>query len=981
MNKISVGMIVKNDPHIEKCILSIKDHIDELVIVDTGSTDNTPEICKKYADVFETYTACNNPVTGLIEDFAMARNRSMALANPEHWFMWLDSDDIVSNMQNIRDLISTVKVENDGFGFIFPYEYSYNTNGIVNCKHYRERLISNVHNFHFINPVHEVLVPKDGKNISFIKNDDIIIKHQRQFTNKPQEPARNLRILKSYVEKNPDDVRNMYYIGLEYFNNGEIGNSIKYLEMYVDKSGWDDERAMACYKLVDIYLQLNNFKMAQTWAFKSLQIKSDWFESYYAICKVYYHTKEWKKCVDFGKLALTQAKTETFLFIDEGARFEIHTYLNVALNNIGDVQGALDSVNLGLSGIPNHPNLLHNKNLFHNFLNIKPEIIPLKEIDVNHLNIIFVTGQSLEEWTPETVQKTGIGGSELMMIHQAKNLAALGHQVKVYNSCGNGEGIYDGVEYLNLNKYRDLSCDILIVSRFAPLLGDEFNVNAHLKLLWLHDVCAIGATNELLLKADRILCLSNWHKENVVKVHNLNPEQIIVTRNGIDLTRFANKDIKRDQYKCVNSSSPDRSWPVLLEIWPEIKKQVPNASLHLYYGFFNWKKSAQHDSLQMDLIQRLENRIEELKPLDVVFHDRICQDKLANEFLSAGAWLHSTWFQETSCISAMEIQAAGLHPITSSIGALNETILDKSCLIDGDWTSKEYQDKFIKKTVEALTCNERHYPLVDKFDILTLAQEWHDIFLDLLKTTKEHPIIPYQPTPAYITNKKELVKLNIAAGPNVFPFDGWINYDKENFKEYFDYISNPKTGVNGMPEYQKPLAQYLQSGGKLDFRIHNMTEPFDHNDNSVDVINVGQAIEHLNYVNQAPAFIKECYRMLKPGGLLRMSTPDFNLILNAYNRNEMQKFAEDQPAIYKELDPMGQMAMLIFGASGDNCNQNNYEGHFFCYTEKSMTQLLEKAGFKEIEFYNWNNQSKVKEIKEQVKDHGLSHSFVVECIK
>lgn len=70
---VSLCIIVKNEPLLENCLKSIKDYVEEIVIVDTGSTDNTPEIAKKYADIFEVYTGCNDPVTGLIEDFSNAR--------------------------------------------------------------------------------------------------------------------------------------------------------------------------------------------------------------------------------------------------------------------------------------------------------------------------------------------------------------------------------------------------------------------------------------------------------------------------------------------------------------------------------------------------------------------------------------------------------------------------------------------------------------------------------------------------------------------------------------------------------------------------------------------------------------------------------------------------------------------------------------------------------------------------------------------
>jgi glycosyltransferase involved in cell wall biosynthesis/2-polyprenyl-3-methyl-5-hydroxy-6-metoxy-1,4-benzoquinol methylase len=320
------------------------------------------------------------------------------------------------------------------------------------------------------------------------------------------------------------------------------------------------------------------------------------------------------------------------------------------------------------------------------------------------LDIVFFIGHGVEEWTPKSVETSGIGGSELMAIEMSKRLAGLGHSVRVYaGSDPVNEGIYDGVEYRTSNKYQDLECDVLVVSRRADMLADHFNITAKIKLLWVHDTTPLAYTNELLLKADKILCLSEWHKQNVINVCNVHPEHILVTRNGIDISLFENKNIKRNKLKAINASSPDRSWPILLDIWPKIKAKVPQAELHLYYGFKNWEFSARFDQLQMDLINRLKDQIKRLEPLGVVFHDRISQEELANEFLSAGVMLHPTFFTETFGITFVNAQAAGLKIVSSSIAALNEVVDDRGMLINGIWTDESYKNEFIEAAIKALT--------------------------------------------------------------------------------------------------------------------------------------------------------------------------------------------------------------------------------------------------------------------------------------
>jgi 2-polyprenyl-3-methyl-5-hydroxy-6-metoxy-1,4-benzoquinol methylase/glycosyltransferase involved in cell wall biosynthesis len=365
------------------------------------------------------------------------------------------------------------------------------------------------------------------------------------------------------------------------------------------------------------------------------------------------------------------------------------------------------------------------------------------------LDIVFAIGDGIEEWTPETVKKNGIGGSELMCLELSKRLASLGHRVRVFNSCGpHGSGIYDGVEYHPSSKYQNIDCDVLVVSRQAPMLGDQYNVQAKLKLLWVHDIYAMGATPELLLKADRILALSAWHKQNIINTHHVHPNQVIQTRNGIDLTRF-DKQVVRNRYRVVNSSSPDRSWPALLNYWPEIKQRVPQAELHLFYGFKNWEYVAKYYPGQPELIERLKAQVESLKPLGVVYHDRVNQAQLAEEFLQSGMWGYPSFFTETSCLTAMEAQASGLRIVTSSIAALNETVGPRGVLIDGDWLSQPYQKQFVDAVVEALNKEDdsdratlQQYAR-EHFGLDELAKDWETMFYQLIEEVKIHPFLPY----------------------------------------------------------------------------------------------------------------------------------------------------------------------------------------------------------------------------------------------
>ena len=370
----------------------------------------------------------------------------------------------------------------------------------------------------------------------------------------------------------------------------------------------------------------------------------------------------------------------------------------------------------------------------------------------------------------------------------------------------------------------------------------------------------------------------------------------------------------------------------------------------------------------------------------VVFRDRVNQQQLAEEFLSSQCFLYPTSFTETSCITAMEAQAANCHIITSPVAALKETCANYpfTVFIEGDSFSKEYQDKFVAATVKALNTPLDIIPHDQRFSLTTLAQDWDKLFSDIETQNLIFPLVSYVPTAKYRNPRKvtnNSVKLNIACGTSIFPHDGWQNTDHADFNQYFQFIKDVPHS-QGMPDHQRKLWEYVHlQGGEIHYVKHDMTTPFTvFPDNVFDFIYIGQALEHVHYFTQAPKLVAECFRMLRPGGIIRITTPDLAKLLTAYHTDNMEIFNAEQPAFYRSLPRQAQLPLILFGASGDKCTQSHYEGHFFIYTEKTMTMLLEQAGFKEVE-YTYPKRGKNKAIAEEIEDFGFSHSLIAEAIK
>src|SRR5208337_76182 len=112
MATVGMHMIVRDvADRLPACLDSIKSHVDEIVIVDTGSHDNTMEVAKKYTDKVYKFTDCNFPNVDRICDFGMARNFALSKSTTD-WTGWVDSDDCVVGGENIRGIVATAMSAN-----------------------------------------------------------------------------------------------------------------------------------------------------------------------------------------------------------------------------------------------------------------------------------------------------------------------------------------------------------------------------------------------------------------------------------------------------------------------------------------------------------------------------------------------------------------------------------------------------------------------------------------------------------------------------------------------------------------------------------------------------------------------------------------------------------------------------------------------------------------------------------------------------
>lgn len=302
-------------------------------------------------------------------------------------------------------------------------------------------------------------------------------------------------------------------------------------------------------------------------------------------------------------------------------------------------------------------------------------------------NLAIWTGHTGEKWGPDS-GKTGIGGSEKMVILLANEIQSRGVNVSVYaNMTHMGRGVHPdtGVIWRHWAEFDEKRPrDALVIWRAIEALS-KVQCPAKVRMLWLHDVQNPSRyTEEILALADIVQFQSDFH---VGPVRDVIPEEKRwVARNGIrrphpyaEALNFSKKDPKLVAYL----SSPDRGLMTAAKIVREAQETDPEIRLVCMYGFTPWTRKSQatsrHRSIpdlgrdcSIDLYER--ELYELLDEIGAIVLGRVGWDRVDQVLLEAGVWLYPTDFDEISCMAAMEAQAHGCVTCSTVHGALIETL-------------------------------------------------------------------------------------------------------------------------------------------------------------------------------------------------------------------------------------------------------------------------------------------------------------------
>lgn len=701
---ISLALIVKNEEkNLNRLLDSVEGCFDEIVLVDTGSTDKTKEIAN--------HRGCKVLDFVWVDSFCKARNFAFQAARMDY-ICWLDADDILFNRDNFIHWRDYAMEYADCWFNTYEYAVEKETlKPIINFV--RERVLKRSVNPTWQYDLHEGIIAKPEWSRNFATTWSV--KHLRDAEDMAQDKSRNINMLEKIVKSGQVDGRMQFYYGKELHEAGRHADAIhafdKAFEMKdlqahdrilgLQTAGY---AALACIDQLKPEFQEERLRYADkaiTFAQQGIKLDSNRAEFYVMAADAYLRIGNIQAAVPY--FASAKACLKNF-----------DTPFTTPLYHFKNLYGEAPS--LQLAKIYMHLGLLDKAKkeakecaeLYQNeeAKNVASEIeriTDLVRVDNNQEQtediLITCPPQSAYEFDEELYKTKGMGGSETALIQMAKFLRVkTNRRVLVYAMRKEKLIGESGVEYIpnsELTKY---------ISKFKPRIHIAWRHNIKVTnaptYLWCHDLFTPGV--ESAQNFDKFLALSPFHKNYTMGLQGVSEDKIIVTRNGIVPEKFAFEKRPKNPNKLVWMSSPDRGLERAMLVADKVREKFPDIELHVYYGIEGlYKYGPQMSALADRLKSMMATRSY------VHYHGFTEQSQMMEEVSDAVIWLHPNNFIETFCITALECLANGIFPVVRRLGALSDTLKDaegkgQAILLDYKWDDESSIDLHAGAVVDVL---------------------------------------------------------------------------------------------------------------------------------------------------------------------------------------------------------------------------------------------------------------------------------------
>lgn len=305
---VSLAMIIKDEEEmLEQCLMSIKDIVDEIIIVDTGSKDNSISIASKFTDKIFNYEWDNN--------FSNARNYSIEKCTKD-WIFFMDADDYFNPRDKNKFLKLIESSDKEGYFFVTKNYIDLNRKDKYSTN-LNIRLIRNKDRYEFVGAIHEQLVEKRNKtlDISLFSTVDISIEHKgylKAVMEKKQKKERNINILEEELKKDPKNIFMNFNMGNEYLSLENYNKALEYYDIsYKNSTEVRGFTHKLLLRMVVCYNELKEFKKAIKLAEEAIKVFPKFTEVYYMLGTILEKERKYtlaiesyEKAIDIGESSI-----------------------------------------------------------------------------------------------------------------------------------------------------------------------------------------------------------------------------------------------------------------------------------------------------------------------------------------------------------------------------------------------------------------------------------------------------------------------------------------------------------------------------------------------------------------------------------------------------------------------------------------------------------------------------------------------------
>ena len=350
--KICVYAISKNEEKFVKRWYESVKEADSVYVLDTGSTDKTISMLKDLG--------VNVSVKEIKPwRFDVARNESLKLV-PEDCdiCVCIDIDEVIS--KGWRKKLEEIWDDNTNH-LRYIYNWSHDDNGKPLVSFYYEKIHAR-NGFKWIYPVHEILRFSGEKEV-FKTTNEIIVDHYPDST---KSRSNYLPLLELSVKENPDNDRNMHYLGREYMFHGKYNEAIDMLIKLLNlkSATWKDERCASMRFIARCYKYLKRYDEAKMWLDKAINEAPYLRDPYVERAMLEYELNNFEDVKKYCLLAL-EIKNHTKTYINEpfSWNYTIYDLLSISEFYLGNIESSLKWINKATRMEPNNERLINNKKI------------------------------------------------------------------------------------------------------------------------------------------------------------------------------------------------------------------------------------------------------------------------------------------------------------------------------------------------------------------------------------------------------------------------------------------------------------------------------------------------------------------------------------------------------------------------------------------------------------------------------------------